>query len=422
MTRLMKSICLVASGALFCVAPPLSVHSAGQTNRPAAQFKFRFGEGRMERGWTRVLPADLYREQTGFGFEPEVDLAVGKGCLTSARPFSFSVKLPEGNYRVSVTLGDAVGESDTTIKAELRRLMVETAKTVKGRITKRTFAVNLRTPQIPGGGAVRLKERERTTESANWDDKLTLEFNGPRPCVQAVEIAPASIPTVFLLGDSTVCDQPREPWNSWGQMLPRFFKPEVAVANHAESGESIKSSLRARRFEKVFSAMKPGDWLFVQFGHNDMKDRATNALAAYRAGLKMLVEQTRARGGTPVLVTSMERKNGIEQDTLAGYPEEMRAEAKVEAAALIDLHAMSKVFYRALGTNLDKAFQDGTHHNNYGSYELARCVVEGIRQNKLSLAKFLQDDPGFDPAYPDSVGGFELPPNPNRSGLKPDGD
>ena len=79
------------------------------------------------------------------------------------------------------------------------------------------------------------------------------------------------MPTVFLLGDSTVCDQPAEPWNSWGQMLPRFFKPEIAVANHSESGETVADSLRAQRFEKIFSLMKPGDYLFVQFGHNDMK-------------------------------------------------------------------------------------------------------------------------------------------------------
>src|SRR6185436_20223148 len=96
----------------------------------------------------------------------------------------------------------------------------------------------------------------------NWDRKLTLEFNGTRPCVCAVEIESApEIPTVFVLGDSTVCDQPLEPWNSWGQMLPRFFGPDVAIANHAQSGESLKSSLGAHRLDKVLSAMKSGDYL-----------------------------------------------------------------------------------------------------------------------------------------------------------------
>ena len=99
-------------------------------------------------------------------------------------------------------------------------------------------------PKISGDGdQVHLKPREKTNEWWAWDDKLTLEFNGTHPALRSLEIEKADVPTVFLLGDSTVCDQPAEPWNSWGQMLPRFFKPEVAIANHAESGETIANSL-----------------------------------------------------------------------------------------------------------------------------------------------------------------------------------
>jgi lysophospholipase L1-like esterase len=235
-----------------------------------------------------------------------------------------------------------------------------------------------------------------------------------------LEIEKVNVPTVFLLGDSTVCDQPAEPWNSWGQMLPRFFKPEIAVANHAESGETIAGSLRAQRFEKVFSLMQPGDYLFVQFGHNDQKDKSTNALATYKVNLKKVVARTRELGGTPVLVTSMERKSGVEQDTLAGYPATMREVAKEENCALIDLNVMSRIFYRALREDLGKAFQDGTHHNNYGSYELAKCVLQGIKQEKLPLAKFIVDDFGdFDPAKPDAVATFEMPASPMASKEKP---
>jgi lysophospholipase L1-like esterase len=280
--------------------------------------------------------------------------------------------------------------------------------------------VNVRTPQISADNHVHLKPREKTSEIWDWDEKLTLEFNDAHPSLHSLEIEKADVPTVFLLGDSTVCDQPAEPWNSWGQMLPRFFKPEIAVANHAESGETIRSSLGAQRFEKVFSLMKPGDYLFVQFGHNDMKDHATNALETYKANLKKVVARTRELGGTPVLVTSMERKGGVEQDTLAGYPDAVREVAKEENCALIDLHAMSRTFYRALGADVGKAFQDGTHHNNYGSYELAKCVVEGIKQAKLPLAKFIADDFGnFDPAHPDSVASFEMPVSPMVSKEKP---
>jgi hypothetical protein len=130
----------------------------------------------------------------------------------------------------------------------------------------------------------------------------------------------------------------------------------------------------------------------------------------------------RARGATPVLVTSMERTTGVEQDTLGGYPAAMQEVAREEKVALIDLHAASRVFYRALGPNLKRAFQDGTHHNAYGSYELARCIVEGIRANKLDLAAFLVDDvPPFDPSHPDPLDSFNVPPSPQRSEQTPEG-
>jgi hypothetical protein len=116
----------------------------------------------------------------------------------------------------------------------------------------------------------------------------------------------------------------------------------------------------------------------------------------------------------------MERKNGVEQNTLLGYPQAVRDVAKAENCALIDLNAMSKVFYRALGSDLGKAFQDGTHHNNYGSYELAKCVVAGIKANQLPLAKSIADDFGdFDPSRPDSVNDFSMPASPVSSSLKP---
>jgi lysophospholipase L1-like esterase len=288
---------------------------------------------------------------------------------------------------------------------------------------RRTFTVNVRTPRLTSGGSVRLKSREQGV--LHWDDKLTLEFNGSRPAIRGIEVTRADdAVTVFLLGDSTVTDQPLEPWNSWGQMLPRFFSAGVAVANHAESGESLRSSLSARRVEKVLQSLKAGDHVFVQFGHNDQKEKGEDvgAFTTYLAGLKQLVADVRKRGGVPVLVTSMERKAGVEKDTLGDYPEAVRRAAREEGVALIDLNAMSRVLYRALGTDLDKAFQDGTHHNAYGSYKLARCVVEGIRQNQLTIARFLAaDTPVFNPGRPDSVSEFRVPPSLPGTTVKPDG-
>jgi lysophospholipase L1-like esterase len=396
----------------------LAIGTALATNAVVAEtnFKFDFGDGQPMSGWTQVSPTTLYSAEAGFGFEPGAAVQTTNGAAVSDKPFYFSTKLPEGNYRVTAMFN---GESTVTVKSELRRLMLEKISAAAGKSSARAFIANVRTPNISESNHVHLKQREQDSEMMDWDEKLTLEFNGAHPSLASLEIQSVTVPTVFITGDSTVCDQSGEPWNSWGQMLPRFFKPEVAVANYAESGETIRSSLGAQRFEKVFSLMKPGDYLFVQFGHNDMKDKATNALETYKTNLKKLVARTRELGGTPVLVTSMERKGGVERDTLAGYPQTVRDVAKEENCALIDLHAMSRIFYKALGADIGKAFQDGTHHNNYGSYELAKCIARGIQQDKLPLAKFLVDDFNFDPAKPDDVNNFEMPASPTVSNLKP---
>jgi lysophospholipase L1-like esterase len=294
-----------------------------------------------------------------------------------------------------------------------------------------TFTVNVRTPQIAGGGEVKLKDREKNIEAWAWDDKLTLEFNGEGSAIKRLEIIPAEVPTIFLLGDSTVCDQPLEPYSSWGQMLTRFFGPGVAVANHAESGESLRSSLGARRLDKVLSLIKPGDYLFIQYGHNDQKEKGegAGAFTTYKADMKTFVVEARKRGATPVLVTSVNRRNfngkGEVYSTLGDYPEAVRQVAREEKVALIDLNEMSKAFYEALGPEKSAlAFKegDGTHHNNYGAYELARCVVEGIKANNLSIAKYLAKDvTAFDPSRPDPPENFKFPASPPRSEVKPPG-
>lgn len=391
---------------------------------------YDFGSGGVAKGYTKVLPANEYSSKLGYGFEPGAAVtAINSNCkkrlhcdsITSDKPFLFSVKLPEGNYRVTVTLGDASGRSNNTVKAEMRRLMLEKVETNKGEFKTYTMLVNTRTPDIAGGGRVRLKDREKKNDVISWDDKLTLEFNGERPCVSALKIEPAeNIPTVFIMGDSTVCDASAEPFNSWGQMLTRFFDPEICIANNAYSGESIRSSLSAGRFNKVWSVIKPGDYLMIQYAHNDMKSKTPNALEIYRSDLVDLVAKAREHGVTPVLITSMERKYGLKSPTLKGYPDAVRDVAAKTNATLIDLNKMSVVLYKSLGKDIDKAFQDGTHHNAYGSYQLAKCVTQGIKDSNLKLKKHIVDDfDGYDPAKPDSWEHFNIPPSPLSSTVKP---
>lgn len=411
----------------------LAFTTSAQTPAPRTEFRFDFGSGKTQKGYTSVNATTRYTSSLGYGWTGESSVeAIDRGgrnaltndLCTSSKPFYFTVDVPEGNYDVRVTLGDQAGESATLVRAESRRLMLDEVKTKNGQIETRTFTVNVRTPLIKGEEHVRLKSRE--LGYLNWDNQLTLEFNGPNLKVCAVEITRNDkAVTVFLAGNSTVVDQDREPWAAWGQMIPRFFQPvNVAVANHAESGEALKSFVSEKRLEKILSLMKPGDYLFVEFAHNDQKQGSSHVepFTTYKEQLKLYISEARKRGGIPVLVSSMHRRNfdstGHIVNTLGDYPEAVRQTAREENVALIDLNSMSKVLYEAWGPEASiKAFvhypantfpgqiaelKDNTHFSTYGAYEIARCVVEGIRSSQIDLAKYLRPEtPPFDPARPD---------------------
>ncbi len=425
----------------MCIAQEPAWAQAGSTN-----FKFSFGPGKVERDYRQVVSPDIYTKERGYGFvgapvEPAKEQS--NGSLCASKPFLFAVDVPEGNYNVTVTLGDQYGESTTALKAEARRLILEKTHTARGKFETRTFTVNVRRSQLHSGETVKLKRDEQP--HMDWDDQLTLEFNDARPCVRMLEINKADdAVTVYIAGDSTVTDQAKEPWSAWGQMLPRFFKRGVAIANHAESGESLKSFIGERRLEKILESIKAGDYLFIQFAHNDQKPGGSHVdpFTTYKETLKFYIDEARKRNAIPVLVTSMHRRNfdaeGKIVNTLGDYPEAMRKLAKEENVPLIDLNAMSKELFEAMGPEgtvkafvhypagtfpgQDKELKDNTHFNAYGAYELARCVVASIQTNKLGIAKYLTDDVRpFDPRHPDPLSAWSLPASPMSTETKPEG-
>jgi lysophospholipase L1-like esterase len=429
-----------------------TVSKAQQTS-----FKFDFGTDRVANGYTAVTPSTKFTNQTGYGFDQgSMVTAVDRGgnaltgdYITSNKPFYFSVKLPEGNYDVKLILGDTKGTSATTVRAECRRLMLENIRTVKGKITTQTFTVHVKDSLIRNAegtviSKVRLKERE--VRYLHWDNLLTIEFNDSLPKICAVEITPnKTATTIFLAGNSTVVDQDKEPWASWGQMIPAFLVPQkIVVANYAESGEALNSFLSAKRLEKILSLMKSGDYLFIEFGHNDMKQKGEGkgAFASYKKNLHLYISEVKKNGGIPVLVTSMHRRRfdstGHIVNTLEDYPDAVRQTAKEEKVALIDLNAMSKTLYEAWGeTNSLKAFvhypantfpgqdkklEDNTHFSPYGAYQLARCIVSSILQQQLPLAKFIRKEVApFNPAKPLPFEKFYWPQSVLRESVKPDG-
>lgn len=412
--------CVFLAAALIALAlAPVASAQAARTQR------FDFA-GAVARGHARVAPETAFSAEQGYGYEPDVGQAL------------FSAAVEEGDYRVRITFGDARSASETVVRAESRRLMLERVVTRAGQFVTEEFVVNVRNARLtppeanaPGSVSVRLKPRE--IGSFTWDDKLTLEFSGAAPSVATVTIERVERPRIFLLGDSTVADQQFEPYASWGQMLTRFFGPEVSVANHAESGESLKSSLVSLRLDKVLSQMRPGDWALIQFGHNDQKQQWPQTYApaetTYRDYLRLYIAEIRRRGGNPVLVTSVHRRTfdaaGRITNSLGNYPEAVRVVAAEENVPVIDLNAMSAQLYEALGPNrAPLAFaqdgRDATHHNNYGAYELARCIVQAIRAQGLPLARYLRtENLVFDPAHPDAPEAFALPPSVRREAAPP---
>jgi len=432
------------SAASIPVAPfpqNLSAANAASTSVPRM---FSFGASPAAPGCTAISTDTPFTTERSHGFEhsspSSSQLSFTADSVASEKPFLFSVTLPEGNYRIVVTT-PAASTAPLTIKSESRRLMIESSGA-----TRHEFIVNTRNAKVappplnaPGNDHVELNNRENSPTNGlvyHWDDKLTLEFNGPRPAISTLTITPApEVPTIFLAGDSTVTDQPREPGASWGQMIPRWLKPTIAVANHAESGETMKSFLTELRLDKLLSTLKRGDYLLLQFGHNDSKTNwpqtYVEAGTTYNAYLKVFIAEARRRGATPILLSPVQRRqfgsDGKIRNSHGDYPAAVAQVALEEHVPFIDLATISAQFYETLGPEKSPlAFSAGgrdvTHHNNYGAYQLARAVVTALRTQVPSLAPLVTDDfPGFDPAHPDDPATFPLAASPGRTNQTPRG-
>lgn len=408
------------------------------TSLHAQEYHFDLsGNRKVADGYTAITETSIYTDSIGYGY----DLQPAPTKKSNA-PYFFSVKVPDGNYHVTVTLGSKKKVGNTSVRGESRRLFIENQPTKKGELKEYTFTINKRTPVIDEKERVRIKPREKS--KLNWDNKLTLEFNGEVPaCSKIVIKRVEDVPTIFLCGNSTVVDQDNEPWASWGQMIPRFFTDQVCFANYAESGESSNTFIGANRLKKALSQMKAGDYIFVEFGHNDEKQKkpGCGAWGHFIYNLKIYIDEARARGAHPVLITPTQRrnfKNGKLVDTHGEFPAAVKFLAEKTGTPLIDLQQMTTVLYEALGVEDSKKalvhypagtwpgqtkdFADNTHFNPYGAYQIAKCVIEGIKKANLPLTQFLREDyPGYDPAHPDAFDAFHWNNSPFTEIEKPDG-
>jgi|SRR5688572_5759731 len=222
--------------------------------------------------------------------------------------------------------------------------------------------------------------------------------------------------TIFLAGDSTMAAKLREkrPETGWGEMLGQHFKDgTVRIENRAMNGRSTKTFISEGRWQKIIDDVKKGDLVFVQFGHNDeSKDKGERYTPPedYKRNLIRFVNEVRAKGGTPVLLTPVMRrrfdKDGKFYDTHGEYPGIVRDVARELGAPLIDMHKLSEAVIVKYGdedskklflqlkpgenANYPKGIEDNTHFSPLGAEEMAKLVVAGIGNAKLNLRKYLK--------------------------------
>ncbi|MER6242566.1 rhamnogalacturonan acetylesterase [Streptomyces griseorubiginosus] len=318
-----------------------------------------------------AVPAQAHQAQAHPGRALGIDNCAGNAC-------HFDV--PPGTYDVKVLLGGDA-ESSTSVSGETRRSLLPETAVAAGERTARSFTVNVRTPEGEPTGP-------------DGTPGLDLTLGGTAPALADIRVTPARhARQIFLVGDSTVCDQPGDPYSGWGQQLPQYLRKGVSVANYADSGESTVTYLaEPRLWATVQPLIRRGDLVLIQLAHNDKTTDGTT----YRANLETLVAGVREKGGNPVLVTPVVRRwfnsdgtlnngtallvNGLGVD----HPAVIRSVAAAEGVPLIDLTARTKTLVESLGVEGSKAIylynekRDNTHTSVHGATVYAGLVRDEL--------------------------------------------
>ena len=222
-------------------------------------------------------------------------------------------------------------------------------------------------------------------------------------------------PSLFLIGDSTMAEKPVLPENperGWGQLLGGYFHSELSVHNHAVNGRSSKSFRDEGRWEKVLGQLKKGDFVLIQFGHNDQKPdvaRHTDPFTTYTQQLKEYVIETQSVGAYPILATSVVRRRFDDQGKLkpthGDYPQAVRQLARELRIPCLDMTKASAELLTRLGPKRSKALflwtlpgeyarfpegnEDNTHFNALGATRMCDLVVAMIAEKIPALAQYL---------------------------------
>lgn len=230
--------------------------------------------------------------------------------------------------------------------------------------------------------------------------------------------APETGPTLFLAGDSTMADKPNLalPERGWGQAFRELVRPPLRLENRAVNGRSTKSFREEGRWDALIESVSAGDWVLIQFGHNDSKvadpTRFTDPEGAYRANLQRFVREIRARRAHPVLATPVVRRRfdeaGAFHDSHGAYPRVMREVAAAEGVPLLEMEDATRALLKRLGPEgsrsihlhfepgdhpqLPNGLHDDTHFSEHGARLVAELAAREMARVHLPIARHLALD------------------------------
>jgi lysophospholipase L1-like esterase len=317
---------------------------------------------------------------------PNPDAATRARC-TGVDPIECHFGGAPGNYDVTVVLGGAAA-GRTLVQAERFRTMLAPVATAAAQTQRFTFTVNVRQPE-----AEPIQPASANVGTPGLDVYF-LGQDGMPPQLQSIGFQAAASPfMIYVGGDSTVCDQPTLDYGGWAQQIPQHFNYPVSIANYADSGESSGSFLGSGSlFGAIETRLRAGDWVLLQFGHNDK----TNTAANFHDNLTAMVTRTKAKGAFPVLITPVARAlfNGSTvapqhiNDTGANLPEITKQVADEQRVPVLDLTARTVQWLMMLGPNGWQQYHalgtDATHTNPAGANIEAGFVRDLVRGANLT--------------------------------------
>lgn len=223
-------------------------------------------------------------------------------------------------------------------------------------------------------------------------------------------LMPQKHTTVYMIGDSTMANkQPDKfPETGWGMPFSKMFNESVTVDNRSMNGRSTKSFINEKRWQPIVEALKEGDYVFIEFGHNDEKlDKPTvgTSIEDFKTNLVKFITETRAAKATPILLTPVNRWKfdslGRFQDTHGAYPDAVREVAKAYKVPLIDMYQKTKALMEKIGPetshkwfnqlgkgehpNYPDGVKDNTHFSPAGAQQMADLAVEGLKELHIDL-------------------------------------